>query len=501
MTGWSHASSPAPHRRGRRRHRGPDRRPRPGRDGPRGDRARGVARVGGKLLIGEVAGVGVDLGAESMLARRPEGVDLAQALGLDVVHPATTSSSVWTRGALRPMPRSVMGVPADVEQVAAPGVLSDAGVDRLRHETSGRPVADGEDVSVGELVATRLGDEVVDRLVEPLLGGVYAGHARLLSARATAPQLVVWSGGSSLVEAATHALTAVVRAGLRGAWRVASAGFPPALGRRARRPHRRARARAAPYADRLRARRRPDHGRRGGARRRGGAGHSRRADRAPAGGRRAGRRGRAGCRRATPRWPSSPWPSAPPSPRPAGLRLPRTSGRRPHDQGLDLLLRQVGLGPRGRRARGLLLLRTSVGRHREEHVLQVPDDELVAASLADLADATGLAAPAGRHPRAALGRRSPAVRRRPPRPGGSDPCRRGAGPGPGRLRGGVRRRRHPRRHRLGPPGRGRSRRRQNEGHDPRRPHPRDQRHHPLHDVVGVPARDALRHRSGQRIGA
>ena len=41
---------------------------------------------------------------------------------------------------------------------------------------------------------------------------------------------------------------------------------------------------------------------------------------------------------------------------------------------------------------GLLLLRTSVGRHREEHVLQVPDDELVAASLADLAAATGLAA-------------------------------------------------------------------------------------------------------------
>ena len=41
---------------------------------------------------------------------------------------------------------------------------------------------------------------------------------------------------------------------------------------------------------------------------------------------------------------------------------------------------------------GVLLLRTSVGRHREESVLQVPDEELVAASLADLADATGLTA-------------------------------------------------------------------------------------------------------------
>ena len=55
-------------------------------------------RVGGKLLLGEVAGVEVDLGAESMLDRRPEGVALARHLGLDVVHPATASASArWRR--------------------------------------------------------------------------------------------------------------------------------------------------------------------------------------------------------------------------------------------------------------------------------------------------------------------------------------------------------------------------------------------------------------------
>ena len=46
------------------------------------------------------------------------------------------------------------------------------------------------DISVGDLVEERLGKEVVDRLVEPLLGGVYAGHAREISARAAVPQLV-----------------------------------------------------------------------------------------------------------------------------------------------------------------------------------------------------------------------------------------------------------------------------------------------------------------------
>ncbi len=70
---------------------------------------------GGKLRRAEVGGVMVDVGAEAMLNRRPEGVALAHELGLEVVHPAVQSSRIWTRGALRPLPRSVMGVPVDLE--------------------------------------------------------------------------------------------------------------------------------------------------------------------------------------------------------------------------------------------------------------------------------------------------------------------------------------------------------------------------------------------------
>jgi oxygen-dependent protoporphyrinogen oxidase len=67
-------------------------------------------------------------------------------------------------------------------------VLSEDGVARARAEVT--TPAPEEDVSVAAFVADRLGEEVVDRLVEPLLGGVYAGHARWLSARATVPQVV-----------------------------------------------------------------------------------------------------------------------------------------------------------------------------------------------------------------------------------------------------------------------------------------------------------------------
>ncbi len=176
-------------------------------------------RVGGKVLRHEVAGVSVDVGAEAMLNRRPEAVGLARSLGLDLVHPALVSSRIWTRGALRPLPRSLMGVPLDLDQLAASGVLSDEGLARVREEPSLPPERIEGDISVGDLVARRFGDEVTDRLVEPLLGGVYAGHARRLSARASVPQLVTFAERGSLLEQASAIPTSYdlpVFAGLAG---------------------------------------------------------------------------------------------------------------------------------------------------------------------------------------------------------------------------------------------------------------------------------------------
>ena len=144
-------------------------------------------RVGGKVRRESVAGAAVDVGAEAMLARRPEGVALATSLGLPVVHPTSASSRIWTREALRPMPPSVMGAPTDLAALAASGVLSSAGLMRAQAPVEVWPT---DDVTVGDLVAARYGDEVTDRLVEPLLGGVYAGRARHISARAATPQLL-----------------------------------------------------------------------------------------------------------------------------------------------------------------------------------------------------------------------------------------------------------------------------------------------------------------------
>jgi oxygen-dependent protoporphyrinogen oxidase len=180
----------------------------------------GSPEVGGKLRLARVAGVEVDVGAEAMLARRPEGTALAGELGLEVVHPAAGWSQLWTRGALRPLPRTLLGVPSDLDALAASGVLSDEGLARAAHETV-VPLGD-DDVSVAELIGPRLGDEVVARLVEPLLGGVYAGHAGLLSTAATMPQVraALREHGSLLAGAAA------VSAGSAGSAAAASSGAP-----------------------------------------------------------------------------------------------------------------------------------------------------------------------------------------------------------------------------------------------------------------------------------
>ena len=148
----------------------------------------GSAQIGGKLRVSEIAGLQVDEGAESMLARRPEGLDLARALGQELVYPGTTSAAIYSRGHLHRMPRGqVMGIPTDLRALADSGVLSYAGLARVPFDLVSRATPIGADVSVADYVGARVGREVVDRLVEPLLGGVYAGRAEELSFEATLP--------------------------------------------------------------------------------------------------------------------------------------------------------------------------------------------------------------------------------------------------------------------------------------------------------------------------
>jgi protoporphyrinogen oxidase len=166
-------------------------------------------RIGGKLAVSDVAGIPVDSGAEALLTRRPEGLDLIGSVGLadELVYPGTTSASILSRGRLHPLPRrQFMGVPADLAELARTGIVSPAGLARAREDgTLPGTVRDG-DVSVGEYIGIRFGAEVVDRLVEPLLGGVYAGRTDQLSFDATLPALSAESRRHASLADAVRAL-------------------------------------------------------------------------------------------------------------------------------------------------------------------------------------------------------------------------------------------------------------------------------------------------------
>ena len=148
----------------------------------------GSARIGGKLAVSDVGGIAVDEGAEALLARRPEGTDLIKAVGLgeELVSPGTTAAGIWTRGRLRPLPRrQFLGVPADLGELESSGILSAEGMARARDDLR-LPVTERDgDVPVAGYVGARFGAELVDRLVDPLLGGVYAGRSEELSFEAT----------------------------------------------------------------------------------------------------------------------------------------------------------------------------------------------------------------------------------------------------------------------------------------------------------------------------
>lgn len=149
-------------------------------------------RLGGCLKSTTLDGavpVGIDTGAEASLNRRPETKNLAAELGLDSVFPSTRhSSQVLSRGSLHAIPkRTIMGVPADAAEVES--LIGTEAAERLAAEQLTPPIA-ADDVSLGMFLSERLGDAIVDSLVDPLLGGVYAGRCRDLSLAETVPALL-----------------------------------------------------------------------------------------------------------------------------------------------------------------------------------------------------------------------------------------------------------------------------------------------------------------------
>lgn len=146
--------------------------------------------LGGKIRSSSFAGIdGVDEGADAFLARVPWAVDVAREVGLgdQLTSPAVSKASIWF-DTLHPLPpRLVLGMPTGVRALATSRLLSWSGKARAATEPLRRATTDHGD-SLGRFVRARFGDEVHERLVDPLIGSIYAADTDNFSLRAV-PQI------------------------------------------------------------------------------------------------------------------------------------------------------------------------------------------------------------------------------------------------------------------------------------------------------------------------
>jgi oxygen-dependent protoporphyrinogen oxidase len=160
-------------------------------------------RLGGNVHTMSFAGRPLDLGAEMLVTREPTAVDLCRALSLDseLVTPACTGAFVWTRRGLRPLPTdAVSRLPGAPRELLRSRLLSPHGLLRCGWDVIAPSAAPEGDVAIGAVVRSRLGRQVLEHIVDPLLGGVHAGSCDTLSARALAPQFIAALGsGKGLI--------------------------------------------------------------------------------------------------------------------------------------------------------------------------------------------------------------------------------------------------------------------------------------------------------------
>jgi oxygen-dependent protoporphyrinogen oxidase len=251
-------------------------------------------------------------------------------------------------------------------------------------------------VSVGELVDRRFGSEVTDRLVEPLLGGVYAGHARELSARASVPQLVEFAERGSLLEQAASIPTTYdtpVFAGIAGGMGLLVETLAGGLDVRTGDPAVEIRRRSGGFEVST------------GSTTEVGDGVVVAVPAAPAARLLGALAPNAAADLGAIEYASmavitfafraadADLLDATES---SGFLVPPVDGRR--IKASTFSFAKWGWARRAGSEAGVIHLRTSIGRHREEASLQVTDEELVAVSLGDLGDALGLtAAPVDTH--------------------------------------------------------------------------------------------------------
>ena len=147
-------------------------------------------RTGGKIQTYRKDGFTIELGPESYLGRKTIMTDLATEVGLgdELITNQTGQSYIYARNRLYPIPGgSIMGIPTDLKPFMTTQLISLKGKLRAAMDLTKKPIEMDGDISVGDFFRQRLGDEVLENLIEPLMGGIYGTDIDKLSLMSTFP--------------------------------------------------------------------------------------------------------------------------------------------------------------------------------------------------------------------------------------------------------------------------------------------------------------------------
>jgi oxygen-dependent protoporphyrinogen oxidase len=155
------------------------------------------SRLGGTLQTDERDGFLLERGPDSFISEKPEAVALAKRLGLESrlieTNPDHRRSFIVRGGRLRPVPEGFqLMAPSRIWPFLTTDIFSVLGKARMaadlvlpRRKTNGL-----SDESLSSFVRRRLGREALERMAQPMVGGIYTADPEVLSLRATLPRFL-----------------------------------------------------------------------------------------------------------------------------------------------------------------------------------------------------------------------------------------------------------------------------------------------------------------------
>ena len=150
---------------------------------------------GGKIVTHRIGDLVTEAGPDSFLSQKPAGLELCDKLGLTDqlinTNEISKRACVFSRGRLHELPEGLVGiVPSQMGPFLRSGLLSLAGLARMGLDLAVPAKRSRGDESLADFFRRRVGRQAFERMLEPLMAGIYAGDAEQMSMQATFPRFV-----------------------------------------------------------------------------------------------------------------------------------------------------------------------------------------------------------------------------------------------------------------------------------------------------------------------